>query len=435
MMNRAEAEDFVYKSYVKAEKHQDYHAKDSVKRRPDLTRDIIRQKAGTPCAVVTGSKGKGSVATMISQILQSRYTVGLMTSPHLVDFCERFKVNGINISDEVFAEHISLIQEEIDRIDAQIPEDVCVSPMGIQADLGLAYFNAKHTDFNVFECGKGAQYDDVNNIKHDYAIINRIFPEHTRELGETLEDIAADKAHVINGEQKCVYVAKQKPDVMEIISGRAEKFRVPLKIYGRDFWAENITYSNQGMKFNVVVGDIKYTDIIVPLLGEHQAENCALAMALCKDVLGEVDIVSVREKLSEIDWPGRMEVISTDPFMMIDACINSASCRNVKDVLSHLHIESPTVIIGIPNDKDYAGVIREMNAVADRILLTGSQNPHYVFTDEQCVVMRKENIQTVWTNSVEEAIHKAIEFGKPVMMLGTTSVVAEVKKLQVLHMI
>ena len=435
MMNRAEAEDFVYKSYVKAEKHQDYHAKDSVKRRPDLTRDIIRQKAGTPCAVVTGSKGKGSVATMISQILQSRYTVGLMTSPHLVDFCERFKVNGINISDEEFAEHISLIQEEIDRIDAQIPEDVCVSPMGIQADLCLAYFNAKHTDFNVFECGKGAQYDDVNNVKHDYAIINRIFPEHTRELGETLEDIAADKAHVINGEQKCVYVAKQKPGIMEIISGRAEKFRVPLKIYGRDFWAENITYSNQGMKFNVVVGDIKYTDIIVPLLGEHQAENCALAMALCKDVLGEVDIVSVREKLSEIDWPGRMEVISTDPFMMLDACINSASCRNVKDVLSHLHIESPTVIIGIPNDKDYAGVIREMNAVADRILLTGSQNPHYVFTDEQCAVMSKENIQTVWTNSVEEAIHKAKEFGKPVMILGTTSVVAEVKKLQLSRVI
>ena len=435
MMNRAEAEDFVYKSYLKAEKYQDYHVRDSAKRRPGLTREIIRQKAGTPCAVVTGSKGKGSVSVMISQILQSQYTVGLMTSPHLIDFCERFKVNGINISAVEFTEYMSLIKEEIDRIDAQIPEDVCVSPMGIQAVLGLSYFNARHTDFNVFECGKGAQYDDVNNIKHDYAVINSIFLEHTRELGETLEDIAADKAHVITGEQKCVYVAEQKPGAMEVIGRRAKKFRVPLKIYGRDFWAENITYSNQGMKFDVVIGDIKYTNIIVPLLGEHQAENCALAMALCKDVLGEVDIVAAREKLSETEWPGRMEVISADPFMMLDACINSASCRNVKDVLSHLHIEEATVIIGIPNDKDYAGVIREMNAVAGKILLTESQNPHYIFTDEQCAVMEKENIQTVWTNSVEAAIDKAKELEKPVIILGTTSVVAEVKKLQLSHVI
>ena len=434
-MNRAEAEDFVYRSYLKAEKHQDYNVKDSFKRHPDLTREIIRQKAGTPCVVVTGSKGKGSVSTMISQILQSKYTVGLMTSPHMVDFCERFKINGINISAAEFAEQMSLIQEEIDTIDAQIPENVCVSPMGIQADLGLAYFNAMHTDFNVFECGKGAQYDDVNNIKHDYAVINSIFPEHTRELGETLEDIAADKAHVINGEQKCVYVARQKPSVMDIISGRADKFRVSLKIYGRDFWAENITYSPRGMKFDVAVGDIRYTDIVVPLLGEHQARNCALAMALCADVLDEIDIVSVREKLSGIEWPGRMEVISADPFKMLDACINTASCRNVKDVLSHLHIEKATVIIGIPNDKDYAGVVREMNSVADKILLTRSQNPHYVFTDEQCAVMGKEGIQTVWTNSVEEAINKAKEFGRPVIILGTTSVVSEIKKLQLLHVI
>lgn len=435
MMNRAEAEDFVYKSFLKAEKHQDYHVRDSAKRRPELTREIIRQKAGTPCAVVAGSKGKGSVSTMISQILQSQYTVGLMTSPHLVDFCERFKVNGMNISAAEFAEQMSLIQEEIDKIDAQIPEDVCVSPMGIQAYLGLAYFNAKQTDFNVFECGKGAQYDDVNNIIHDYAVINSIFLEHTRELGETLEDIAADKAHVITGEQKCVYVAELKANVMKVICSRAEEFRVPLKIYGRDFWAENIKYSNQGMKFDVVIGDIKYTDIVVPLLGEHQARNCALAMALCEDVLDKIDIVSVREKLSEIDWPGRMEVISTDPFMMLDACINSVSCHSVKDVLSHLHIEEATVIVGIPNDKDYAGVIREMKSVADKILLTRSQNPHYIFTDEQCAVMSKENIQTVWTNSIEEAINKAKEFGKPVIILGTTSVVSEVKKLQLLHVI
>ena len=108
-MNKKQAEDFVYKSYLKAQEFQKYNSKDSEKRRNDLTFDLIRKKAGTPCVVVTGSKGKGSVANMISQILQTKYTVGLMTSPHIVDFCERFRVNGGKISDNEFAKQIELI--------------------------------------------------------------------------------------------------------------------------------------------------------------------------------------------------------------------------------------------------------------------------------------------------------------------------------------
>ena len=96
-MTRTEAEDFIYKSYLKAAKFQDYNQKDSEKIKPELTKELIRAKAGTPCTVVTGSKGKGSVANMISQILQTKYKVGLMTSPHISDFCERFRINGKNI--------------------------------------------------------------------------------------------------------------------------------------------------------------------------------------------------------------------------------------------------------------------------------------------------------------------------------------------------
>ena len=184
-MTRQQAEDFIYKSYLKAQKYQNYNTKDSEKRRNDLTFDLIRQKSGTPCVIVTGSKGNGSVSNMISQILQTKYTVGLMTSPHIVDFCERFQVNSGKISNEDFIKQISMIQNEINSIDTSLPKDVCISPMGIQAYLALNYFENCNTKFNVFECGKGARFDDVNNILHDYAIINSIFLEHTRELGET----------------------------------------------------------------------------------------------------------------------------------------------------------------------------------------------------------------------------------------------------------
>ena len=462
-MNRKEAEDFVYKSYLKAQKFQTYEAKDREKRRNDLTYDLLRKESKIPCCVVTGSKGKGSVANMISQILQTKYTVGLMTSPHIVDFCERFQVNGGKISDEDFAYYMSSIEEEIEAIDNTLPKEVCISPMGIQAYIALKYFQSKKTDFNVFECGKGAKYDDVNNIKHDYAIINTIFLEHTRELGETLEEIAEDKAHVINGEQKCVYVAEQESAVLEVIQDRANKYGVSVKTYGKDFWAEEIRYTKEGMLFDIVIGEEIYKDILIPLLGEHQAKNCALAMTLCKEVFDNevksfevkkerevkdsivekklIDIGNclsedeeiirnlkkIKQNLRNINWPGRMEVLSQNPFVLLDACINSASCKNVLQVLEHLGIKDTTVIIGIPDDKDYLGVASAMKEVATKIILTKSQNPHYIFTKRQQAYLKDIGIDSVWTESIEEAFEYAKKEEKPIVILGTTSVIAEVK--------
>ena len=512
-MNQKQAEDFIYKSYLKAQQYQDYNTRDCEKRRNDLTYDIVRKKSNTPCVVITGSKGKGSVANMISQILQTEYTVGLMTSPHIVDFCERFQVNGGKISAEDFIKYILLIQEEIEKIDASIPKNVCISPMGIQAYLALNYFKDEGTEFNIFECGKGAKYDDVNNIKHDYAVINSIFLEHTRELGESIEEIAQDKAHVIDGEQKYVYVAEQIPEVMKVIQDRADRLEVPLKIYGQDFFAKNICYTKEGMKFDVVLEGAVYSDIVIPLMGEHQAKNCTLAFALCKDVFeelsfkstageienidvqntareienvdvqntareienvdvqstaGEIEnmdvqsttgkienaelqnevdkvvnfnlaykkkqriedkkLVKIKEKLLKINWPGRMEVISKHPFILLDACIHGASCNNVIEVLEHLGIEKAVFIIGIPDDKDYVGVAKGIKEMASHIILTKSQNPHYVFTKIQQERLKEEGIYAVWTERISEAIDLAKEKNEYIVILGTTSVIAEVKK-------
>ena len=432
-MNRKEAEDFVYKSYLKAQKFQTYEAKDSQKRRNDLTYDLLRKESGTPCCVVTGSKGKGSVANMVSQILQTKYTVGLMTSPHIVDFCERFQVNGGKISDEDFAFYISSIAEEIETMDASLPQNVCISPMGIQAYMALKYFQGKETRFNIFECGKGAKYDDVNNVKHDYAIINTIFLEHTRELGETLEEIAEDKAHVITGEQKCVYIGQQQKAVLEVIEKRAKLYGVPIKVYGKDFWAEDIRYTKEGMLFDVVVGEERFEDILVSLLGEHQAKNCAVAMALCMDVFlnpkdTKIDFRKIKDNLQNINWPGRMEVLNQNPFMLLDACINSGSCENVLQVLEHLQIKKATIIIGIPDDKDYAGVVCAMKEVASEIILTKSQNPHYIFTKRQQDSLKEIGIDAIWMESIEEAIECGKQEENPMVILGTTSVIAEVKR-------
>lgn len=429
-MDKKQAEAYVYRSYLRAAQYQDYYAQDSRKRRPELSREIIGDLSGTPCAVVTGSKGKGSVSNMIARILQTEKKVGLMTSPHLTDFCERFRVNGVKISDEDFVRHMGYIRPYFDKVEASLPEDVCISPMGIQAALGLSYFRAEGTDFNVLEGGKGARYDDVNNVKHPYAVINSIFLEHTRELGDTLEKIAEDKSHVIDGGQKCVYAARQREGVMEVIRKRAGKYEVPLKVYGDDFRAVDVRYTKQGMLFDVTAGREEYKDIRIPLLGRYQAENCALAMALCRDVLGSFDLDKVRAMLAGMCWPGRMEVISRDPFTVLDACINRASCGNIRESLNHLKPGKYTIILGIPDDKDYLGVAEAMEDYAAEIILTKSQNPHYVFTGKQKEELEKKGMKVTDAGFIEEAVRKAEESGGPILILGTTAIVSEVKKMQ-----
>ena len=440
-MNRKEAEDFVYSSYLRAEKYHGYEEKDVERRHPEFTRELLRKKSGTPAAIVTGSKGKGSVSKMIAEILQTKFTVGLMTSPHIEDFCERFQVNGEKVSSPLFSMLMEEIRPEIEEIDRKIPKEFCVSPMGIQADFALTWFRSRKTDFNVFECGKGAKLDDVNNILHDYAVINSVFLEHRRELGNTIAEIAEDKAHVITGREKAVFVGEQTEEAMAVIEKRAALFSVPLKVYGRDFWEENLRTEHTGIVFDLYVFGKRYRDIRLPLLGDFQAKNCALAMAVSETVFSDLsdkstemgktlEMDAVRRRLSEINWPGRLELISGEPFILLDCCINRVSTKAVKAVLAERKIEKPVSIIAIPEDKDYRGVVQEMYPFSESVILTRTNNPHYHFSEKQCERMAEEGIATEWVENFTEAMKKAEEKGLPIVILGTTSLLPEVKNWQ-----
>lgn len=440
-MNRKEAEDFVYSSYLRAEKYHVYEEKDVERRHPEFTRELLRKKSGTPAAIVTGSKGKGSVSKMIAEILQTKFTVGLMTSPHIEDFCERFQVNGEKVSSPLFSMLMEEIRPEIEEIDRKIPKEFCVSPMGIQADFALTWFRSRKTDFNVFECGKGAKLDDVNNILHDYAVMNSVFLEHRRELGNTIAEIAEDKAHVITGREKAVFVGEQTEEAMAVIEKRAALFSVPLKVYGRDFWEENLRTEQTGIVFDLCIFGKRYRDIRLPLLGDFQAKNCALAMAVSEMVFSDLsdkstemgktlEMDAVRRRLSKINWPGRLELISGEPFILLDCCINRISTKAVKAVLAERKIEKPVSIIAIPEDKDYRGVVQEMHPLSESVILTRTNNPHYHFSEKQCERIAEEGIPTEWAEDFTEAMKKAEEKGLPIVILGTTSLLPEVKNWQ-----
>lgn len=428
-MNKQEAENYIYASYLKAQPHQSYEALDAKKRNPEFSREIIQNLCVAPCVVVTGSKGKGSVSSMISQVLQTKMKVGLMTSPHILDFCERIKVNGQDISDEAFVFHMQELKPQFDQVESTLKINECISPMGLQTAVALRYFAMSDTQINILECGKGARYDDVNNTIHQYALINTIFLEHTRELGQSLEAIAENKASVITGQQRCVYVGEQQPEVLAVIERVARERHVSLKRYGKDFYAVNIRYTKTGMMFDVVLDRGVFMNVELPLLGEHQAKNCALALALCMDVLTEIDEEDMKAMLRKIKWPGRMEIMSTDPWIMFDTCIHRESCDNVIKVLKQMGQTNCTAIVGIPDDKDYIGVTQCIQEIASTIILTKSSNPHYKFSSEQQQSLLNIGIKTEYAANIMQAIQQAKQYAKSIVILGTTSLLSDCMRI------
>ena len=183
------------------------------------------------------------------------------------------------------------------------------------------------------------------------------------------------------------------------------------------------------MMFNVVTAQNRYTNINIPLLGTHQAKNCALAIAVCEQILPEINIFETKQKLSVLKWPGRQEIINTEPFIMLDACINRINTENVKDTLKNIGLSKVITIIGIPDDKDFLGVAETMADISEKIILTKSSNPHYIFTQKQIKVLKQQGIKTTYAYSLPEALNDAKNHNLPIVILGTTSLISDAKNI------
>ena len=426
-MDRKEAEDLIYESYLAAERLQRDRGVQMV-RDPELLVHVLSSFSGTPCAVVTGSKGKGSLCMMLSSILASRMAVGMLTSPHIARFNERIRVGGKPIPDGDLVRIVSDLGPRIREVSDTLPAGRYVSPMGIQAAVALTYFSEKRTGFNVLECGRGAKYDDISRVPHRYALVNSIFLEHTRELGPTLRDIAEDKSYVITEGTECAFTAAQAPEAMDAIRERADALGVPLKVYGEDFCAESVRLTANGTEFSLRIGERLIPELSVPLLGKHMADNAALAVAAALAYCPELADSEIRNALSGIVWPGRMEILRREPLTILDACINRASCGQALEVMDSLGIGKADIIIGIPDDKDFSGVAEAMAPRAERLILTSSSNPHYVFTDSQADTLRGKGVACILSQDLEDALDRT-GGDRPVVILGTTSLISDAERL------
>ncbi len=431
-MTRKEAEDYIFASYMKALPYLSYDMPDSMKRHPEYTREMIRSlHKGTPSVAVTGSKGKGSVAYILSNLLSLYGSTGLMTGPHIESFNERFRIGSKLISDEEFTSIISELKSSFDAIPCDSSKGEFISPIGIETSAAEVYFSRHHTDFDIYECGKGVKYDDVKNVPALYGIINSVFSEHMRELGGSLEKIAEDKACIIRSGMRCIYSAGQRGEVMDIIKAKAERENVPIKLYGRDYNVSDIRFLDKSMSCTVTTKKRSYENLEISLMGSAQCHNLALALCAAEDIIGEdfcaadKDIDRMRNSLKELDWFGRLSLISMDPFILIDCCINKDSLSGVLEVINKHGVRDPLFILVIPDDKDYPGVAGAIAELGYDIVLSRISNAHYRFSGIRQKILERSGIACGYNDNLAETVKGA---GRPAVVLGTTAMLPEIKK-------
>lgn len=435
--SQSQVEDMIYSSYLRAINNITETLDEQV-RRPELTRALL-DLVGSPdrdqqYILVTGSKGKGSTSRFISSLLSHLgYKVGLFTSPHLVDFNERIRINGRAISTEDFVRLGNVVREGFQTIENQLGADEYQGPVGIGLAIAALYFKENHTDFNVIECGRGGRFDDTNVLKNDWAVITPIMEEHVANLGPDLNSITLHKLGIVKNKATKAYISSQKSSVLAIIKENLTSNSV--QYYEEQFWADSITITPIGTTFDVRTNQAIYPSLTIPLLGQFQALNAATAVALCEDITGgPLDRELLINCLAKLQWPGRCEVICHDPLTIIDGAIHKESAAYLAELIQLVNPDRSrdvTSIIGVPEDKDYLGVIEVMSTVSEQLIVTKPDISHLSFPKDALRVAKRFIEKSSEFPYLEDALThiKARSSSEIIVIVGTQTFIGNAKRL------
>ncbi len=425
---------YIYQSYVDAQPHIPPGLFDVDKRNPRYTRmllDILGLSTdATPTVLITGSKGKGSTSALVASLQQEAgMKTGLFTGPHLVDFLERIRVDGDKIPEEDFVRLVGWLRPAADSLVAKLPPAHYLGPVGLVLVVALAWYRDKMTDFNVVECGRGALADDTNILWNRWSVLTPVMLEHRDNLGPSLLDIAANKLAVVKpGQQVCVSAA-QVAEVSHLAQSLCQRFGVPLKLCGRDYRYEVEEWGLWGCRFNYR-SQRRQSSFQVPLAGRFQAGNAAAAIALVEEIDPGRDDALIQSGLDKVKWPGRCELVEGMPPFILDGAINRQSAQHLSHLLEVAQ-RPLQIILAVPSDKDWQGVISQLAPLAENIWLTEASNPHLEFppSDEVLSHARVYNRNSAYVSTVDEAMLQAAEkVGQgTVVVAGTQSLIRDAK--------
>jgi dihydrofolate synthase/folylpolyglutamate synthase len=363
------------------------------------------------------------VAAFLSSILvRAGYRVGLYTSPHLMRFNERIQINGRPISDK----QVRQAAEAVQRIYTQGDPPTffeCATAMA------LHHFALERVDWAVLETGMGGRYDATNVVHPEACVISNVGLEHTEYLGNTLEKIAIEKAGIIKEKAGVVTGIRQKTAFQVIERAAADK-GVPLFRMGRD-----IKCRKAGAGFFTYLGKKhRWQRLKVGLLGDHQQVNASLALGaleLLMDKGLEVPEEAVYGGLAETHWPGRLEVVSDDPFIILDGAHNPSAVRTLKAFLQKgVGWRRLILVLGVLKDKTWKPMVRELAGISDRMILTAPDYERAADPQELAAFARSFKNDVVVIHKLADAISYALDQVSPgdlMCVTGSLYTVGEAK--------
>lgn len=388
---------------------------------------------------IAGTNGKTSTARITESLLRAHgLRVGLMTSPHLHRLNERIMIDGEPIADRMLADNWADVEPVLQMVDAELlaNSEPALSFYEALTVLTFACFADAPVDVAVIEVGMGGEWDATNVVVADVAVLTPIAMDHAEFLGETIREIARTKAGIIKPASRVVS-AHQSDDAMEEILRATELSEATLRVLGRDFYLMSVEQAVGGQVLSVSGIAGEYRSLTLPLFGEHQADNAAVAIAAVESFLGngETPLGSevVEDGILLSSSPGRLQVIDHQPTVIIDAAHNphgaEALCRALMGSFAFPRL---VCVVGILQEKDVVGIIEALDPVVDHFVVTQSQSDRAIsvsdLADAVSAIAGPDRVDS--RANVDSALERAKEISGVdggVIITGSITLIGEVR--------
>ena len=350
-----------------------------------------------PAVHVAGTNGKGSTAAFLFSILiQSGLRVGLYTSPHLVDFSERIRVNNRRITWEEIVDYTQGIKPQIDKNNNTFFEATSA--------IAFQYFADQQVDIAVIETGLGGRLDATNLVEPLISVITPIGYDHQQYLGETIQQIAEEKAGIIKQGVDCV-TNNNSPLILEVIQKACKVRGSRLHCIDPEKAIRNIRIKLRSSKFDLMDTDYGFKDLEISLAGDHQINNAALAVHTgVKLETIQLTERQIRDGLKTAQWPARLQIIQENPMVILDVAHNIDGFKNVFNFLKGcLPEQKISIIAGLAKDKDYSQIADVISDSAFRVGIVKNFSDRALPSDMLKNSLKMSNERILEFNFIDEA--------------------------------
>ena len=382
---------------------------------------------------ITGTNGKGSTAVMLASVLSAAgYKTGLYTSPHLITSRERFTVDGKMISEQQLADIVTRIKPEIEAVNTKATYGI-LTVFEILTVVSFVFFAEQKVDFQVMEVGMGGRYDATNVIQPLVCFLTAISYDHCDILGDTLTKIAGEKCGIIK--PGCTVISHpQEAEAAAVIFQDCSQKNVKLIQVGQEVTRRSMDFNFDGQRIEIK-GRLDRYQVAIPLLGQYQLDNTAAVIAGLEVLIEKgykISKAQIIKGLAAVEFPGRMNIVSRNPLIVMDGGHNPGAAHNLKEaLLKYFPDYNKILVTGMAGDKDIPGIIKELAPLFKTVIVTRAHSQRAAKTDFLAAEFAKYKITAIQTENVVKALEEAKKLAGPkdvIVVTGSLYVVGEAKE-------